>query len=210
MSNRRSAPLTAVALSVAALVGASCDTPWSTGPEIAPDAQPTAAAMGGMAMMDAGPVDILSFADGMTVMGWATLMRRPNGISMKAHMNAAHGETFTVWAVVFNKPDECATSPCGAADLGNPDVMPNVIHTAGGIVGGNGLQVAGHLRAGDASGGLFPGGPGIMDPMAVEIHFIYRSHGDRIPGLIDEQIHSVMGGCDQNVCTDVAFSVHLP
>ena len=210
MSIPRSTRFGTVALSTLVLAAVGCDTPGTTAPELTTDSPPTAAAMGGMAVMDAGPVDILSFADGTTVMGWAKLIRRRNGVSMRAHMAADQGETFTVWAVVFNKPEECATSPCTEADLGNSEVMPNVIHMAGGIVGGHGLNVAGHLKAGDASGGLFPGGPGLMDPMMAEIHFVYRTHGQRIPGLIGEQIHTFMGGCDQNVCSDVAFSIHMP
>lgn len=192
--------------SVVALVAVfGCEAPPPTGPGATADPGPAFATVGGPAS-----VDIVSFADGTTVMGAASLTRTRNHVTLRAHMRAEHGETFTVWAVVFNKPDECAGVPCGIPDLFNPDVMANVIRIAGGIAGGDGLHVSGTLREGDDSEGLFPGAPPLMDAMAAELHFIYRSHGQKIAGEIDDQIMDVFGGCETNVCEDLAFSVHLP
>lgn len=154
--------------------------------------------------------NVMTFA-GMKV-GDSWLTRTANGISLHLQTDRGfleQGEAMTIWAVVFNKPDECAGSPCGLADLFDPDVMGDVVRIAGGIVGGNGLEVSGSLREGDSSGSLFPQpSPGLMDAMTAELHFIVRTHGDLIPGEVHEQIMSVDGGCDTNDCEDAAFSVH--
>lgn len=195
---RRTPPLL-----LAAIAGAvSCQAPDATGPE--PFLEVAADRVGGQS-----PVDIVSMADG-AVIGAASLTRRGNGVTLRAHMDAEHGEAFTVWSAVFNNPEECGASPCGSGDLGNPDVDANVIRIAGGIAGGDGLRVSGRLREGDASEGLFPDGPPLIDATAAEIHFIYRSHGQKIPGLIDDQTMTLNGGCPPNACIDVAASIHLP
>lgn len=202
MMFRTHARFAATAL-IVALVG--CETPPTTAPDAALDLELALATVGGL-----NSVDIVSFSDGTTVLGAASLTRTRNGVTLRAHMEADPGETFTVWAVVFNHPDACATVPCTADDLFKPAVGANVIRIAGGIAGGDGLRVAGNLRVGDASEGLFQDGPPLIDAMAAELHFIYRSHGQKIPTKIDDQIMDVMGGCDMNVCADLAFSIHLP
>jgi hypothetical protein len=182
---------------------AACDGPGPTALEA--DLTPSFSSVGG-----SSAVDIVSATDGSTVMGAASLTRSRKGITMRAHMTADHGETFTVWAVVFNNPDACASSPCEEADLGNPDTGGNAMHIAGGIAGGDGLHVAGRLKEGDLSEALIPGAPALMDAMTAEIHFVYRSHGPKLPTKIRDQIMTFDGGCDMNPCVDVAFSVHLP
>ncbi|NIP57490.1 MAG: hypothetical protein GWM92_04745 [Gemmatimonadetes bacterium] len=190
-------------LLVAGLAGTvGCEAPGPSGP--APEVELATARVGGP-----GAVDIVTFDDG-TVVGEASLTRAGNGVTLRAHMDADEGETFTVWSAVFNNPGEC-DGPCDAGDIfDNPPVGGNFIRIAGGVAGGDGLHVSGRLREGDASEGLIPGAPALMDAMTAEIHFIYRSHGQRIAGQIDEQTMSLNGGCPPNDCVDVAFSVHAP
>lgn len=144
--------------------------------------------------------------------GDSWLTRTANGINLHLQTDQGfleRGEAMTIWAVVFNKPSECAAGGCGEGDLGNPDVMPDVLRIAGGIVGGAGLKVSGSLREGDTSESLFPQpSPGLMAAMTAELHFIVRTHGALIPGEVQEQILTVFGGCGTNDCEDVAFSVH--
>lgn len=193
-------------LALAILTAAACDVQQPIEPAgLAPVGADLHAAPAG----PPGTVDILSFADD-SKLGEATLRRDGNGVTLRAHMEAETGEAFTVWSAVFNNPDECAASPCALGDLGDPDVEANVIRITGGIAGGTGLSVAGRLQEGDASEGLFPGGPPLMDATKAEIHFIYRSHGQKVPGQIDDQIMTVGGACATNTCMDVAFSIHLP
>jgi len=191
-----------VVLTLGTLAG--CETSPATPPEAAVDLEPAFSKVGGL-----NSVDILTFGDEEKI-GDASLTRTRNGVTLRAHMEADHGETFTVWTAVFNNPDACATSPCAGSDLGNPDVGGNVIRIAGGIAGGDGLHVAGNLREGDTSEALFEGAPPLLDAMTAELHFIYRSHGPKLPTKIDEQIMEVFGGCDMNDCNDLAFSIHLP
>lgn len=192
-----------VSLALAALVAlVACESPGPTGP--AADPGPAFGGAGGTPT-----ADIVTFADG-TVIGEASLTRAGNGVTLRAHMEAEPDETFTVWAVVFNNPDACTASPCGLGDIENPDVGANVIRIAGGIAGSDGLHVSGRLREGDSSEALDPGAPPLMDAEIAELHFVYRSHGPKLPTEIDDQIMTVGGGCATNTCVDVAFSVHLP
>jgi hypothetical protein len=61
---------------------------------------------------------------------------------------------------------------------------------------------------------------GLMDARKAEIHFVIRSHGPLIPGIIHEQISTFNAGCGgfppelgtpgPNTCEDLQFAVHLP
>jgi hypothetical protein len=70
--------------------------------------------------------------------------------------------------------------------------------------------------------------PGLLDPWVAEIHFVIRSHGAIIPGLVSEMISTFNGGCQHpgpgfpeplppaagipgpNTCTDMQFAEHKP
>jgi hypothetical protein len=51
-------------------------------------------------------------------------------------------------------------------------------------------------------------GPSLLDARQAEVHLVVRSHGQPIPGLVQEQIGSFEGGCDINACEDVQFAIH--
>jgi hypothetical protein len=123
------------------------------------------------------------------------------------------GATYTVWMVVFNNPAACSDGVCGEDDVlpppGNEEAEVSVARVSGRVISPSGAaHFGGRLNVGAMSEVLF--GPGLTDPMTAEIHLIVRSHGEKIPGLVDNQIHEVGGGCEINVCEDVQFSVHLP
>lgn len=65
--------------------------------------------------------------------------------------------------------------------------------------------MTGQVREGDTSEALF--GPGLMDAESAEIHFIFRIHGPPLPTLLDDQIHTVGGGCGINACWDVGAAI---
>ncbi len=135
---------------------------------------------------------------------------------------AAQGEktAATMWWVVFNNPEFCATSPCGLDDLGNEDVAPSVVHATGQISGRNGsLQLVASLyETAEGFGDLdtntsLIGGPGLADSKKAEIHLVVRSHGAPIPGIVDEQLTVFVDpGCQDvggpNVCEDLQFAIH--
>ena len=65
-------------------------------------------------------------------------------------------------------------------------------------------------------------GEGLIDAQEAEIHILLRSHGPAIPGIVNEQIDSYLGGCTDNFdplsavpvavgeCGDIIAAVHKP
>ena len=159
--------------------------------------------------------DVQLFSDDSVVAGASsTLVRTRNGVSIQLSTSGLEpGATYTVWMVVFNNPAACSDGVCGEDDVlpppGNVAAEVAVARVSGRVITASGAaNFGGRLNVGAMSEVLF--GPGLTDPMTAEIHLIVRSHGEKIPGLVDNQIHEVGGGCEINVCEDVQFSVHLP
>lgn len=151
----------------------------------------------------------------------STLTRTDSGVSMTLHTSDLPAGAYTVWFVLFNNPEEC-TEPCNEDDIfvdGDPSLGLNFDQIAaaeidfaratGGIVIENGIgNFAGSLRAGDTSEAIL--GTGLLEPREAEIHLIVRHHGDVIPQLVNEQMHSLNGGCPPNECEDVQMAIHQP
>ncbi len=176
--------------------------------------------------------------------GSAQIVRTPNGIhgnfssSLANDSGSAHGLAVTLWLVIFNNPAACGEL-CNDADLGNPDVMPDVLYATGNVIGHSETANLGFSRnAGDNSGSIAnlfglptnDGEPwGLVDPMAAEIHYVLRFHGPTDAAQMPAQIQSYEGGCVFNApfgynfpagsddlylgagdCQDVQFAVNLP
>lgn len=166
--------------------------------------------------------DVLRFSDG-GVVGFSILARSEDAIRMQVKTSDLEpGAAYTVWWVIFNFPENC-NAGCDLEEIINPMLRAAtqvaVGYAAGHVVGNNGKgNFAARLSVGDTSGfggGTDPApppplGPGLLNPMGAEVHLVIRTHGDPIPGLVDEQIQSFGGGCMINVCEDRQFSVHLP
>jgi hypothetical protein len=141
--------------------------------------------------------------DPVNAAGSSTLTRAPNGVSFTYHTAPLPaGQVVTVWIVVFNNPEYCATRPCSApADVMNPDVQADFLYGGGHVIGGSGRgNFGGHLRVGDASGsGLAEiGGPatGLLDPYKPDIQLALHSHGPAQSGqVLKAQLTSFLGGC---------------
>lgn len=145
--------------------------------------------------------------------GTATIRRGPQGVQVQLRVTdpavqaALEGMAITVWLASFNNPSACAATPCAVADLGNP-LTGGFVQRVGGRVLGNGpINLAVNAREGDTSTKLGGTADGLVDAETDEIHVVIRSHGPPIPGLVDEQIHTVGGGCGINVCSDVAVAI---
>lgn len=141
----------------------------------------------------------------------ATLRRNKNNAQLRMTVSAPAPNTATVWAVVFNDPTKCAAYPeqpsCGLGDLDTELVMASIVRVGGRVIGGEGpTTITGHVREGDGSELIFGSTP-LVDAMTAEIHFIFRLHGVPISGMVDDQIHSVGGGCAINTCGDVAAAI---
>lgn len=148
---------------------------------------------------------------GDTVVGSSKLVRTKNGVSFTYHtwsLEAAAGQVVTVWIVVFNHPEFCATSPCTDADLFNPLVGGDFLLGAGHVIGKSGVgNFGGHLRVGEisqsglAEAGLGPA-VGLLPDLtfSAEIHMALHSHGPAVSGpTLKAQLSSFLGGCSGGV-----------
>ena len=178
--------------------------------------------------------DVYTFATG-DVVGSSQLVRKPNGISMTLQTSeVTSGDALTVWYVVFNEPGECATTPCGEADIFNPATRTDILYATGHVVGnGNQANFAGSLQSGDNSGsimGFFNAwlgfnlpSLGLEDPDGAEVHLVLRTHEEALPAFMPDMIQTFNGGCiypggvptdygapGPNTCSDIQFAIHLP
>ncbi|NIX56114.1 MAG: hypothetical protein GWN14_09345 [candidate division Zixibacteria bacterium] len=144
------------------------------------------------------------------------------------------GDAVTVWWVVFNEPGECGTSPCGEADIFDPDTRTDVLYAAGHVVG-NGSQTnfASQLSLGDNSDSIMPffnallgtnlPSLGLENPHSAEVHLVVRTHEEALPEFMPDMIRTFNGGCSYppgvptnfgapgpNTCEDIQFSIHQP
>ena len=174
--------------------------------------------------------------DGIT--GTSTLHRNKNGITVNFKAKNLKPGAYTIWWVIWNNPMECGDpeilEPCVEADFGKAgDVGVEVMYAGGHVVGNNGKgNFSAHLNAGDdtpesmnTSFG-FPsvGGLAVGNTFDAEVHIVLRTHGPKVPGLVNEQISSYGGGCDTpflippftaypdeiGQCADIAAAVFVP
>jgi hypothetical protein len=119
--------------------------------------------------------------------------------------NLDAGHAYTLWAVNWDDPGNCN----GACDM--EDVCSvagsSVYYVAGQVIDDEGaVNFNATIHEGREVGEFACHEentmPGLGDAENAEIHFVARSHGDQIPGLVAEQIHTFMGGCGINTCVD--------
>ena len=140
----------------------------------------------------------------------ATINRNKNGVTVNVKTSGlTPGDAYTLWVVAFNEPGECDDG-CNGPDLG--PAKGDVMYGTGHVVGGNGkANFSAHISVGDV--GDFE--TGIIDPLTAEIHIVVRTHGEAIPGMIDEQIHTFLGGgctfqSETDACVDEQFAIFPP
>lgn len=169
------------------------------------------------------------------VTGTSTLHRTKKGITATYKTTGlTPGYTYTLWWVVWNNPQDCGIPfECNDADFSNAaNVQVEVMYAAGHVVGSNGKgNFGGHLNVKDYSTSInelfgLPSAGGLQKgkTFSSEIHLVLRSHGPAVPGNINEQINSYVGGCDDPLaippfteipdevgeCGDIEFAIHAP
>ncbi len=118
------------------------------------------------------------------------------------------GNAYTIWWVIFNAPENCAGGLFGGRQLNcvggdalfnDAVVLGEVAYATGRVAGSSGEgQFTALLRKGSVPGGWF--GNGLTNPQGAEIHFVMMDHGPAIPGLVENQISTLRGGCtDESV-----------
>ena len=169
------------------------------------------------------------------VTGTSTLHRTNNGITVNYKTTGlTPGYAYTLWIVIWNSPENCATpNQCNDGDFTIADqVEVEVLYGGGHVVGNNGKgNFSARLNEDDVSGsindlfGLPPaGGLQSGNTLGAEVHFVLRSHGPKIPGMVNEQIGGYLGGCTDpfaiapfteipdaaGECGDIEFAIHAP
>lgn len=174
--------------------------------------------------------DVFDFADEQPIEGAvAELTRTDTGVGYSLRTaGLVEGHAVSIWWVIFNNPEECATGPaepCEIDDLFNPDVAASVQSGGGHAVGASGKAgFAGHLNEGQVttSHPLHEAfdleNPGLLNPRGAEIHLVVRSHGPLQPELNHEMFNSFEAGCvefldagvmpeEEGECADLQFAV---
>lgn len=173
------------------------------------------AAYAGNPTISTAPVNDL--VNGGTVDGAISkITRTDEGITVSVKTTVDPG-AYTMWLLIWNNPENChgnSAVPGLRCVPGPPpefDPPSCVLFGAGHVVGNNGkLNYTAHRKIGDTSGVI--GGndcwAGLTNPRGADIHAAVRTHGEAIPGMIPEQIHTVGGACDINVCEEIQAAAH--
>jgi hypothetical protein len=124
---------------------------------------------------------------------YAKLVRNNNGITTNVHTSLTGSGVYSMWWVVFNHPDACATFLC---TYDEPDL---VVSATGKVVpsGGPANLSAWLGLGGPYSGEILYEGPeaSLTNPNGALITLVVRYHGPAIPGQIPEQLTTFLGGC---------------
>lgn len=139
------------------------------------------------------------------------LIRNDEGIAVRIWTNHLDQAAYTVWWVLFNNPQYCASAPCTASDLpangGDPRVEASIAFATSDYVGRNGSgRFGAGLGVGDTSRALF--GPGLLNAHVAEVHMVIRWHGPTDPHTAHLQLSMVNGGCPEGGCRDQQFAIH--
>lgn len=150
----------------------------------------------------------------------AKLVTNDKGASLQVQTSGlTPGHALTVWWVIFNYPENCSGGVCGMDDAfpppGNIAAGASVSYAAGHVIGGSGKGNFGaHISAG---GDAAPWTMGLVKPRTAEYHFVLRDHGPAIPGIVNEQINTAGGGCNNippftgdYTCMDIQAGVFGP
>jgi hypothetical protein len=125
--------------------------------------------------------DVTGWVEGVgptsDVVGEASLVRNSNGITVTWHSTGLPpGQPVTLWWIVLG-----------------PDGPVSAQFAAGHVIGNGGVgNFGGHLSEGDTSGCFHAEFPceGLTDAMTQTVIVLARTHGERDPGRLPEQIHS--------------------
>lgn len=125
------------------------------------------------------------------------------------------GYAYSIWWVVFNRPQFCAVPyECAVTDLGNDAIKPSVFWGGGLLADGDGYgntQI--ELRRGRTDRELFGNTKnyGLRNLKKAEIHLVLRTHEDiGVAGTVATQIGTANQACPESGCKNVFFSVHSP
>ncbi|MDN5214638.1 hypothetical protein QQ020_21340 [Fulvivirgaceae bacterium BMA12] len=157
---------------------------------------------------------------------YSRIIRKERGVMGEFRSPALNpSEVYTLWMIIFENPELCSDGQCGSDDIVDSD--GKLMVNPDGSIGTPGVNVSSIWADGTISDPIgrvifrirveknqAPGevlyGPGLTDPIGSEIHFVARTHGERLRDRINEQISTFAGGCDVNECQNQQYAIHLP
>ena len=148
------------------------------------------------------------FVTGSAVEGaTATLQRTDGGLKINIHTTDLLPGAYTIWWAFYNYPENCV-GPCGFDDDFVPAVGSFWTNATGKVISnGDSANFAAHVDVGGPFGEVIVDGPGLANPSGAEVQLVIRYHGPAIPGIIEEQTSTFLGGCPDGgpPCQDMQF-----
>lgn len=127
----------------------------------------------------------------------ATLVTTEKGAMLNIETSElTPGHVYTLWVIILNKPEACATSPCTGKDfLGNTEAVDaDVTYGDGVIAGPDGkIKLTAWLPTGSWTNSWY--GNGYTNAKGAEIHATINDHGPLIAGQEREMLMSYRHGC---------------
>lgn len=164
---------------------------------------------------------MIDFATGAPVAGHISIDRGTDSVDANIHLRGLNpGHAFTVWAVIWNSPENCVGG-CGEDDLG---VDGNVVifSGVGGVANGGG-NLNGNTTI---TSGVGPISGAVTNPSGAEIHFVVQDHGEASDdaATLLLQTTTFEGGCGDGIpptppnpaaspsdtCLDVQAAIFMP
>ena len=171
--------------------------------------------LGGTAITSAQTVSTVPVRNlpALTVVGEgasSTIVRDPTGVSIVLYTKDLEPGAYTMWLLVWNKPEDCGTSNfCVPRPAGGPDSPESVLYGTNGVVGEDGIGYFGtRVNLGDTdrvTGGALR--EGLTNPMGAELHAVLSPHGPVNGEIADVQFFTPNGGCE-GPCPDVQGAPH--
>jgi hypothetical protein len=158
--------------------------------------------------------DVVQAVTGNSV-GVSRLFRDKRGVRVEIVTSGLDIDAvYTVWWVIFNDPNACATTPCGPADAMNPATIPGVMWADGFHASSAGIgSMTASLLENDVSGEQAPFAANTLQNAAkAEIHMVLKSHGLPAANIADifRQVTTSEGGPACMACADTHFAIHQP
>jgi len=153
-------------------------------------------AISGQSQAQTSKTDMISLADGTTVVGKARLRRSDAGAKVTIRSTGlVAGDAYSVWWLIFNEDP-------------NDDSVMNAtgrIADSEGNATFNAFLPVGFIHTEPASGNLRQlFGPGLQNVRKAEIGVVVRTHGPSTGDI--EQVSTFLGDCDVNICDDVQIA----
>lgn len=143
----------------------------------------------------------------------STIIRDQQGVTVTIHTTSLDPGPHTVWAFVWNNPENCTSAgPICLPPPNGSDPPDSVVRGNGAVVGASGKGNFGfRINVGDTSdvvGGAVRAG--LTDAMGAEIHVVIADHGDIIPGEIADQLRNPGDSGCGGPCPIVQGAAHVP